>query len=349
MRFTGLLIFALAACTLGHNWLETPKTRSGSPDVGNTNAPCDASDVGAGGYLPGESNLVYTAGSSISLSFTQNHAGGTHNVRIAAFSYNGATDTGLTVGSTFLLQTTYTSSDGGNLETHSVTCPSALGQATLWWEWSGYQNCVDFLIIAQIPLDAEITDEDLDGNPVGPYVYLTADGHGIFDATTGILTCEDGYIEYYDDDSGDLAGCMMVDLGEGVLYVTIHLNFGSDTLDLAEADGWSEENFITTLADILNCEPEQIEITYLEYDALYTTLVLALYDGEDMSALEIYTEFSEQYRDDTSALNYDVLTAWIDTTVAIETSDEDPYEGSGASAVTAGAVAAAAVAGALCL
>jgi hypothetical protein len=350
MRFTGLLIFALAACTLGHNWLEMPLTRSGSPDVGNTNSPCDVGAPGAGGYNPGQSGLVYTAGTSIAIQFTQNHAGNDHNVRIASYSWNGATDTGLVVGGDFLMQTTFTAAGTNQLENHQVTCPSTLGMATMWWEWSGYMNCVDFLIIAQIPDDAESTDVDLNGDPVdGNYVYLTADGHGIFDAETGVLTCEDGWIEFYNEDTGNLAGCMSIDLGDGVIYVTIHLNFGTDTLDLAEGDGWSEENFVQTLADILNYPVDQIEITYLDMGATYSTMTLAFYDGEDGTALELYTEFSSQYRDDESQLNADALTAWIDTTAALETSDSDPYDDGAASTVAVGAAAVAAVAGALCL
>jgi hypothetical protein len=298
-------------------------------------------------YAAGTSQFVKYVGDSIALDFSRNHAGGDQYVTIATYTVG---DTNLAANYAVQLSWPRNNGDGAGVDTTSMTTPNNPGLNTLQWKWDGWYNCVDFTILVRPPADSELTTDDNNGEWAANagYIYETADGHGLFNAYTGEMVCEDGYIEYYDEESNDLAGCMEIDVGDGVIYVTIVLNFGEDTIEEGTNSGWSEENWVTAVADALGCDESQIELTNYEMQSETTTLTMAFYDGDDYTAAELYTEFSNQYRDDSSALNTDPLTSWIDTTQAIETNTEDPYDSSAAT-VGFGVVAGAAVAGSLLL
>jgi len=347
MRFSALLVFVAVTCALGHNWLESPKTRNNNNQGGtissNTNSPCDIEL--AGGYAPGTSQFNKFVGDSIALDFSQNHSGNDQYVTIATYT---AGDTNLAAN--YVVQQSWTrqGADGTGTNTATITTPNNPGKNTLQWSWSGYYNCVDFTILVRPPTDAELTDDDNNGEWAANagYIYETADGHGLFNSYTGEMVCDDGWVEYYEEGSSNLAGCTKA--GNGVIYVTITLNFGNDNLVEGTDAGWSEENWIAAVADALNCDPSQIEITNVEMDSETTSLTMAFYDGDDKTAVDLYNDFSAQYRDDQSALNTDELTSWIDTTQSLEVDDSDPNSDSAAS-VGFGVAAGAVVVGSLLL
>jgi len=132
-------IIALAHC---HNWVKTPPVRNGN--VAEQSTPCDTSKINA--------TYLVDAGSSVPLTWTQNHNTGTYSVYLVPADQE----------STLESQTTPVGSWSYSVGSASISVPAtATGHYVLQWRWETWRNCIDLYVSKASATDTSKTTSSI--------------------------------------------------------------------------------------------------------------------------------------------------------------------------------------------
>jgi len=168
-----LIIFVLAvfAPVNGHNWLTAPLSRNGNVAYSGVPNNCDP---GAPTF-----NGTYHVGDVVPIVWTSNHPGvADHYFALAA--YDDPNDDSVEAAAPLIdISSTSTQSTG------TVTLNVAPGRYTLQYRWETWRNCHDMTVYGNPPPAAQLVSGSsvLYNIPAGQY-----------DASTGVTTCNSGYV-----------------------------------------------------------------------------------------------------------------------------------------------------------
>jgi len=168
LSFVLLAYFVYAVS--GHGWLTAPTPRQAQTT--NSNSPCDTKTANS----PAPKQV--TAGSSLTFTWITPHTGGTCTISITTSANENNAGSWTKLGSFAYA-----------LGTGSVTIPASLTPGSYVAQWyednpGPYYNCVDLKVLAAPPTGSTLV-------PGSATQYQIP--NGIYDASSGNVTCNPGY------------------------------------------------------------------------------------------------------------------------------------------------------------
>jgi len=161
--------------TYAHNWMTSPVSRDGNQ--ASTTIPCD-------GTNPTNPRTNVVGNAPYSVTWTVNHPtdSATYDLYVVPKGQESTLE-GLSASGFQHVTADIPSSEGG---TSITLTPNNFppGDYVLQFRWAGWRNCADITITIDPPTGAS---EQPDGT------WRTADGHGTWNPTTGVITCDSGY------------------------------------------------------------------------------------------------------------------------------------------------------------
>jgi len=184
------LLLCIISYVHAHDWMISPVPRGGVPDAQQV-SPCEA-------LTPTSAVTNLARGSPISVTWGNGHKTGTHTISFATYKQD-------TTVADFTVLEQVPASQTDQPQTFVVPADKladyTIGNYTLRWSWTSYDNCATIRITGVAPSNALAAQPGVSINPVTntPTVagdYLLSDGStyvGVYNAYTDTTTCKSGY------------------------------------------------------------------------------------------------------------------------------------------------------------